>query len=765
MKNPISVVRNNLAYNSVAAKAFCNYLSHRHGTVVNFLNLFINLNYKMYKKLTVSRVNNKNDFDVKSVKPSEKTNKVLRVSATEPMNEEWDQVTRNFLNQSSITSSNVVDIIIPVYSGRAETLRCIYSVLSVKNKTQYNLILINDCSPDSELVKAIENIASRFDQVSLYHNKENKGFVKTTNFGMTLHTDRDVVWLNSDTEVFDGWLDRLVAISLQNPQIATITPLSNNATICSYPLFNEDNCQPLKHSDAVIDELAYSINKLDYEVAPTGVGFCMFVRREALNQVGYLDESHFSRGYGEENDLCCRFKDAGWLNVIATGIFVRHYGGVSFKHESLVRKENAIKVLSSLHPYYLQEVADFCKVDPMRIYRIKLDAARLAQTYPANDKKRILFITHSLGGGTETFVQDIITMLGGEKITSYVLRSRNDSSSFVDCDPFNYPNLQWINSANDYEALEAILRSLRVTDIHIDHLINFDSRFYSMIIDISKKLGIVMNMTIHDYFPICPFITMLPSEKCMTGPVCTLNDCQKCLKRHDLTESAWYRSLLFGKVLSACKKITVPSCFVARRLEHNYPNVKFDVIYHREKYEGQFLSECQLQKMREKTLVLGVVGAIGEHKGFEVLLKMGKYIMEHKLPIQMKLCGYSMDDDRLKKVGWKISGRYKSENDAQTWLKEEGVNAILIPSIWPETYCYTLSIALRSGAPVFAFNIGAQAERLRALGYSSHLLSLTLKNKPEKLVEKINSIRLNYRQHKNIKSCAPKLSDYFGGWN
>jgi GT2 family glycosyltransferase len=52
---------------------------------------------------------------------------------------------------------------------------------------------------------------------------------------MRLHPERDVVLLNSDTVVANDWLDRLLACADLESRIGTVTPFSNNATICSFP--------------------------------------------------------------------------------------------------------------------------------------------------------------------------------------------------------------------------------------------------------------------------------------------------------------------------------------------------------------------------------------------------------------------------------------------------------------------------------------------------------------------------------------------------
>ena len=67
-------------------------------------------------------------------------------------------------------------------------------------------------------------------------NDANLGFVKRVNLGLRRCSDKEVVLLNSDAIVFGDWPDRLVSHAKRDPTIATITPMSNNSTICNYPL-------------------------------------------------------------------------------------------------------------------------------------------------------------------------------------------------------------------------------------------------------------------------------------------------------------------------------------------------------------------------------------------------------------------------------------------------------------------------------------------------------------------------------------------------
>ena len=131
-----------------------------------------------------------------------------------------------------------LDVVMPVHSGFHETLLAVHSVLSSKNKTPFQLVVIDDKSPDAELIRHLQQLARR-GLISLLHNSRNLGFAGTVNKALALHPQRDVLLLNSDTMVYGNWVDRLAAHAGEG--VATVTPFSNNASLCSYPRIFEAN--------------------------------------------------------------------------------------------------------------------------------------------------------------------------------------------------------------------------------------------------------------------------------------------------------------------------------------------------------------------------------------------------------------------------------------------------------------------------------------------------------------------------------------------
>ena len=83
-------------------------------------------------------------------------------------------------------------------------------------------------------------------------------------------------------------------------------------------------------TSATIDAVCRTVNAGRSVAVPTTVGFCMYIRRAALDQVGGFDAAAFGRGYGEENDFCMRAAQRGWSHRLACDTFVYHDGGVSF---------------------------------------------------------------------------------------------------------------------------------------------------------------------------------------------------------------------------------------------------------------------------------------------------------------------------------------------------------------------------------------------------------------------------------------------------
>ena len=188
----------------------------------------------------------------------------------------------------------LVDLVIPVYDGYDETVACVESVLASIDQAWVRVVIINDGSPNPEITEYLRSKARQSPQIELLENSENLGFVATVNIGMGHDRTRDVVLLNSDVEVAGDWLQRLREAAYRHDNVASVTPFSNNATVCSFPDICENNelvfDLPLAEIDA---QFAAEFSADDVFPIPTGVGCCMYIRRECLDLVGYFDLEAF----------------------------------------------------------------------------------------------------------------------------------------------------------------------------------------------------------------------------------------------------------------------------------------------------------------------------------------------------------------------------------------------------------------------------------------------------------------------------------------
>jgi hypothetical protein len=166
-----------------------------------------------------------------------------------------------------------VDVVIPVCRGFGQTRRCLESVLGDSDRPPGRVIIVDDSSPEPELSAWLDRLAQE-DAIVLLRNAHNLGFIRSVNAGIGAAGRRDVVLLNIDTEVPAEWLRRLAGHAHAQPRIASVSPLSNNATICSWP---SEGGGPIPSGVTLreMDDVAQSVNAGRQIGLSTSVGFCM----------------------------------------------------------------------------------------------------------------------------------------------------------------------------------------------------------------------------------------------------------------------------------------------------------------------------------------------------------------------------------------------------------------------------------------------------------------------------------------------------------
>lgn len=270
-----------------------------------------------------------------------------------------------------------VNIIVPIYNQPDLVEQCIDSVLSANVKTKFRLTLIDDASPDLKIKKLLGRF--KLDaRVRSFRNESNLGFTRTANWGLANSEEAHPLLLNSDTVVYDHWLDVLVSGLETSGRVASINPLTNQngSRISCYPrpLWSEDVCREM--SDRDLAALAFDVARNLTCPVPTCVGFCMLINRDCLIELGHLDQVNFPRGYGEESDFCYRARYMGWTHLVAGGAFVTHLHGKSFGKEKNSLMADLMPRFEKLHPSQKSTDANFQARDPLLSLRCQLDLGR-----------------------------------------------------------------------------------------------------------------------------------------------------------------------------------------------------------------------------------------------------------------------------------------------------------------------------------------------------------------------------------------------------
>ena len=599
-----------------------------------------------------------------------------------------------------------VDIIVPVYRGLADTRMCIDSVLASTNQSAWRLVVINDASPEPEVTAWLRERAAQDSRITLLENPDNLGFVGTVNRGMALSDSNDVLLLNSDTEVANDWLDRIRSAAYGDTKVASVTPFSNNATICSYPRFCHDNDLPAGYDTARFDALCAQTNPGAVVDVPTGVGFCMYVRRDCLAQVGLFDTENFGKGYGEENDFCQRAAKAGWRNLHLLDTFVLHTGGVSFGDSKSPRERAAMETLRRLHPRYESAVMAFVREDPAQAYRMAIDAARIVQAgLPV-----VLAVLHDRAGGTVRHVRELAQHLRTQATFLTLTPAPDRCVSLQLADEGEGFQLVF-RIADQYPGLVRVLRQLGVMHIHYHHLLGHDPA----IADLPSQLGTTYDFTAHDYYSYCTHISLTGSDNRYAAEPHP-GECA-CCNPHDPapagpgTVADWrHRNRHF---LTAARNVLAPSDDTARRIAAFAPGAHVHTVPHTDiTAENNTPQPAPPPRQAGAPLKIVVLGALSAIKGADLLEAVALEAARRQAPVEFHLLGYGYRHLQTQpRAHLTVHGAYEDRDlpGLLAWLQPD---VAWFPALWPETYSYTLSACLQAGLPVVAPTLGAFAERL-----------------------------------------------------
>lgn len=500
-----------------------------------------------------------------------------------------------------------VDIIIPIYNAFEDLQICLESIYKNTDLDTNRLILINDKSPDERIKPFVDK--QKRENVIVIHNDSNRGFSNNINTGMAQSEENDVILLNSDTIVTEKWVEKMLECAYSSPEIGTVTPLSNNATLCSVPEFCEENKLPERMTVEQAARIVEECSLKKYPRITVAHGFCMLVKREVIDCIGNFDAETFGRGYGEENDFCNRAELAGYIHVMCDNTYIYHSGTKSFvskEKEAYILAHD--KILRERYPIQMHNNDVHVSVNPNHFV-----GDNVGIYFDINNgKKNILYLLQSdfregaqdNRGGTQLHVHDLVKGF------------RNEANVFVAARDGAFLNLTiyygkkekffrfYIGNQDVYYKFtdrtlnriwHEIFSAFRIDIVHVHHVIStsFDI-FY-----VAKEYNIPVIFTAHDFYFVCPTVKLLDYNDELCIERCE-PDCRKCLKyKCNISDkvdfiTVWRRKC--REVLGIVCRVIVPDSSAAKVILRYYPDIKdkIQVIPHGYGAEEaeQMINEC-----------------------------------------------------------------------------------------------------------------------------------------------------------------------------
>jgi glycosyltransferase involved in cell wall biosynthesis len=558
----------------------------------------------------------------------------------------------------------IVDVVVVAGDDAEAALACVDAVLASRTAIAFDVwvVLGEDAARRLEasaspclgegrvhLVAAASSLAGAVDDVR------------------TGHGDRDLVVLDAGARVLPDWLDRLAAHAA-SPATGVVGTFTDARGTAVYARPRWDRVLP---ADAVtLDERFSAANRGRHARVDAIEGPCRWFTRECLRALGIAGGAACVPE--QSGDLAERAMAAGFRCIVAGDVYVA-------RDDASASSTTSASALDG----------------PLAALARRVDLARIA----ASPRPAIVFVSHGWGGGVRRHLDDL-GEIASERADVLHLEPAGAGRVRLAWPRVGEKELVAFDLPEDFEALASTLRALGVVRLHYHHV----HRLPREVLDLPATLGVPYDCTLHDYYAICPQYHLADER----GRYCGEPDaagCAACLAKRppqwDVDIAAW--RALFAPFLAQAQRVIAPSDDVATRIRRYFPSLSLVVWSHPERAE----SESAPPTVRVMTL-----GNLSPEKGLDVVAACARDARERRLPLAFRVLGATARPlPHWPDAPLSVHGSY-ADAELPELIAAERPDVLFFPVQVPETYSYTLSVALACGLPIVASSLGAFGERL-----------------------------------------------------
>ncbi|NNF02396.1 MAG: glycosyltransferase family 4 protein [Bacteroidia bacterium] len=351
----------------------------------------------------------------------------------------------------------------------------------------------------------------------------------------------------------------------------------------------------------------------------------------------------------------------------------------------------------------------------------------------------VLIIDHDAGGGANLYRNDLIRGELNDANFIHLLYYDKVEQKYS-CD-FYINDVKYVFKSPLIKEIDQLCDLISYELIYVNELIGYKDPFYvfNIVKRIKESQSAKCIVLVHDYFSICPSYTLLDHKNKYCGIPDDINVCQNCLKKLFAFPGVQRDIVSWRENWEYYLNETADEIFCFSNSSRDllirvYPLLKEKIEVR--PHVVRYIDPVEVERSSE-VLTIGFLGGLNYQKGVDVFKELLIFIAKENLKVKVVLIGYTDESDAVLQKKYSdfltITGKYNRES-IEMLIQEHEVDVFFVASIIPETFSFTTEEIIKMNVPIAVFDLGAQAERVRAYEKGIVLKSISIESVYDELI-------------------------------